>query len=585
MSGTDPIEAGHRKLADVFSDAYAFEVPGYQRPYAWEEEQAGQLLDDLLDALDRTGRERTYFLGSVVLVKEPGMPSAKVLDGQQRLTTLTILLAVLRDLTKDRSKRESRAKYVNQAADPDRGIMERPRLIPRERDRGFFRQVVQADGGTAKVPAKADIEVESQARVAGNVNLFRRRLSKLEEARRDDLLRFVLNECYLVVISVPTPEGARRIFTVLNSRGLDLAPTDILKARFLDGAPPALVDEFSRRWEDAETTLGRDGFVALFGLVAASFGDRGKAALDDGFPKAVPLFSEPGRFLDEVLEPAVGLVSALSNREALRARHGRASAQRLRALARLPHEDWLPLLLLAQRIGKDLGAILPGVERLAYYHVVVGAKVTASERAKRWARARAVVSGASDPDGDPFALSPLEVEAMMSVLRGDIYKAKRLCRPVMLRLDDALAAVDASYDEPVTIEHVLPQTVEAGSEWEATFRDPIKRGAQANQLGNLVFLTGPANSRASNLPFRRKKDEYFSDRHGMSPYPLTVDVLRRAAWDEAALRERQARLLAKLCDVWGLDAGQPAVAAPAREKAPRAVRGRRSAPAVAEAAE
>ena len=74
----------------------------YQRPYAWEVEQAEILLDDLLSFLGE-GTEpidevNPYFLGSIVLIKSDGLPESEVVDGQQRLTTLTILLAALREV-------------------------------------------------------------------------------------------------------------------------------------------------------------------------------------------------------------------------------------------------------------------------------------------------------------------------------------------------------------------------------------------------------------------------------------------------------------------------------------------------------
>src|SRR4051812_47206562 len=95
------LKAHEHQVKKIFSSEFDFVIPHYQRPYAWEVEQALQLLDDLEDALDRTLQE-PYFLGSLVLVKpEDADPSAAVIDGQQRLTTLTILFSVLRDLSED----------------------------------------------------------------------------------------------------------------------------------------------------------------------------------------------------------------------------------------------------------------------------------------------------------------------------------------------------------------------------------------------------------------------------------------------------------------------------------------------------
>lgn len=94
-AGMQQLEAHQVPLHKIFCSDYDFRIPDYQRPYAWEREQATQLLEDLVEALDRGGDE-PYFLGSIVLVKHKGVSDAEVIDGQQRLTTLTILLAVLR---------------------------------------------------------------------------------------------------------------------------------------------------------------------------------------------------------------------------------------------------------------------------------------------------------------------------------------------------------------------------------------------------------------------------------------------------------------------------------------------------------
>ena len=86
----ETIEAREQKLKDVFNDHYLFEISEYQRPYAWDKEQVGDLLDDLLYAMCCPGND-PYFLGGIVLIKEDG-PKSQVVDGQQRLTTLTMLL-------------------------------------------------------------------------------------------------------------------------------------------------------------------------------------------------------------------------------------------------------------------------------------------------------------------------------------------------------------------------------------------------------------------------------------------------------------------------------------------------------------
>uniref|UniRef100_UPI0013008183 DUF262 domain-containing protein n=1 Tax=Cyanothece sp. BG0011 TaxID=2082950 RepID=UPI0013008183 len=94
------IQASEQTLEQIFTlSNYQFEIPSYQRPYSWEKDQVLELMDDLLDAfpyLDNNNCD--YFLGSIILIQKSQKPQVEVVDGQQRLTTLTLLLSVFRHL-------------------------------------------------------------------------------------------------------------------------------------------------------------------------------------------------------------------------------------------------------------------------------------------------------------------------------------------------------------------------------------------------------------------------------------------------------------------------------------------------------
>src|SRR6185437_4667725 len=302
---TTKIEAHERNIGDIFSDLYQFEIPPYQRPYAWEEEQARELLNDLLDAMDnRDASGGLYFLGSIVLVKIPTEARARVIDGQQRLTTLTILLSVLRDLTTDLERKFERRSYVYQKASADKGLEARYRLLLRERDRPFFLKYVQTPGATDNLPDSTKLE-GSQKRIAENAQILRAQLEQMPEERRDALIAFLIQHCYLVIVAVPTAEAARRIFTVLNARGLDLTPTDILKAELLDRAGVAIEASLANRWEKVEEALGRERMVELFGHIRMIYErDKPRLALETAFPKFVlPFAGDADAFVSNVLEP------------------------------------------------------------------------------------------------------------------------------------------------------------------------------------------------------------------------------------------------------------------------------------------
>lgn len=559
MPDLSPIEAHERPIGRVLSDEFAFEIPAYQRPYAWETDHAGDLLSDLLDAMEQGGGAEVYFLGSIVLIKKPGAPEAKVVDGQQRLTTLTILLSVLRDLTSDIEMKFERKAYIHQKASADKGTTDRYRLLLREQDRPFFQKFVQTTGGTEALP-NAETVKGSQQRIIENTVYFRERLSRLDESVRNKLFAFIIQRCYLVVVAVPTQEAARRIFTVLNARGMDLTPTDILKADLLERAGAAKEPELARRWEAVELVLGRENFVNLFGHIRMIFErEKPRSALEVGFPRFVPPFTvDAEKFVSDVLEPVASAFELAGNPQAFQKTFGSDAAKSLRALQRIDNKDWLPpiLLRLWTRNADDTASVASftvELERLAYYLFVVRADV--NERMRRFA----AVMDAIDPrpgkvaQGTDLDLTPAEQQDFMTALAAPIYRKSRVCKPVLQRLDEALSSGGATYEDPTSIEHVLPQTVDKNSDWAALFPDQDIRDFWTHRLANLVFLTHRINVKASNWDFKRKKVEYFVSKDGVSPFPLTQGVLLTDKWSEDHLATRQKLLLEKLSSVWRLN--------------------------------
>jgi hypothetical protein len=553
-----PIVAQERKLGDVFSDDYAFEIPAYQRPYAWEKEQAVDLLTDILAAMkDKSTSGGVYFLGSVVLIKSPNDPQSKVIDGQQRLTTLTILLSVLRDLTTDDENRIGRRQYVFQKANKDRGTDDRFRVLLRPRDRGFFRKTIQEPGATNALP---DVETldGSQYRIAANARYFREQLDQMPEAERDSLVAFLIQNCYLVVVAVPNAESARRIFTVLNARGLNLTPTDILKATLLDRVSDASESLLAERWENIESRIGREELVELFGHIRMIY-EREKPRLDleTGFLKFVaPFNGEPDKFVSDVLEPIADAFGLLKESDSIKRLFGPEVAKAIRSLNRIDNKDWIPpaLQVLWKRKPEEkekTALFFIQLERLAYYLFVTRAGV--NERISRFAAVMNERDGIAIDKKNGLALSDHEQVGFLDDLDGDIYKKTRVCKAVLQRLDEALSSGGASYDDLVSIEHVLPQTVDADSEWAHWFPLEITRDEWTHRLGNLVFLTRSINTKASNWDFKKKKEKYFATEDGSSPFVITQQVLQTESWTADHLETRQEKLLRKLADVWALD--------------------------------
>ena len=259
------------------------------------------MLDDLLNAME-ADRASPYFLGSVVLIKADDDSRSEIVDGQQRLTTLSMLMCVLRDLATDSVKKHLDA-FVRESGNPLRGTADRVRLNLRRRDREFFRRNVQEPGAIESF-LEADTKdfSDSQQLILRNVRELWNELTAQGATTRQDLGEFVIQQCYLVVVTATDRDSAHRIFSVMNDRGLDLQPTDILKAKTIGRLREEQQDEYGKKWEDIEADLGREAFRELFTHIRMiNLKTKLRTTLQTDFQQKILPTTEAAAFVDEML--------------------------------------------------------------------------------------------------------------------------------------------------------------------------------------------------------------------------------------------------------------------------------------------
>ncbi len=555
------IKAEEKTVSKVFGGDYLLEVPPYQRPYAWTTEQVDDLLGDLQAA--RTGDADTpYFLGSIVMVRGGDSKRHELIDGQQRLTTLTMLLCVARDLATNESDASRLDDYIAQRANKFEGTDDSPRLLVRDRDQQEFQDWVLSRGGTNVVSASlAEGRNDSQQRLVENVVYIREALSALGEEDRNALVAFIIQRCYLIVATTTDRESAYRMFSVLNSRGLDLSPTDILKADVIGGLPAPQQQQATDMWESLEDELGRDRFRDLFQAICSIYvKDKIHRALQTEFKASVLDHMSSDKFVESVLKPysdafiAVDRCSYPGVSDAHGVNRTLANLRRLDDYTLLP-----PAMVYIHHSGATADqavVFFKRLERLAFGMRLL--RVGVEARIRRFAGIVAIIENASGDDAVEEALrdslldlTASEIADIQMVLDGDVGRHP-ICKQLLLLLDSVLADTGAQYDRPnCTIEHVLPQTLSEDSPWLSAFPEETVREAWTQRLGNLVLLSRPRNSAASNFGFAKKRDEYFK-RTKVTQFALTLDVLDAEDWTLSELENRQARLMSMLRRRWEL---------------------------------
>nr|HET6904474.1 DUF262 domain-containing protein [Ktedonobacteraceae bacterium] len=263
------IRGSEYPLKKIFSDDFFFTIPRYQRPYSWTTEQSEELFQDLIRAMDNFKKVSDdlppYFLGSILLSKDDE-PHAEIIDGQQRLTTLTMLLAAIRSLAKPNFA-EGLTTFLCEKGNIIIGTPSRYRLRLRDLDAPFFQKHIQEENGIVALAELRESQLtDSQKNIRDNTLGFIRELRKLSQSQLESLTSFIINRCFLIVVTVSAPDldSVYRIFSVLNSRGLNLSYSDILKSEIITAIPLDQQDDYATRWENLEALLGTEEFENLF---------------------------------------------------------------------------------------------------------------------------------------------------------------------------------------------------------------------------------------------------------------------------------------------------------------------------------
>ncbi|QIE42066.1 DUF262 domain-containing protein [Rhodobacteraceae bacterium SC52] len=454
--------------------------------------------------------------------------------------------------------REELNRFIWQRGSTITGRADHFRLTLRPRDRDFFRDHVQKDGAVKDLVEKDPAGfADTRRRVHENARYFWEELSSLSEAEREALAAYLIQHCYLVVVAASDRSAAYRIFAVMNDRGLDLSPTDILKAEIIGALPEAQRDVYTEAWENIEEELGRGRFRELFGHIRMLHARiKAKGNLTDEFMRDVADHFAPNALIDDEIGPLAEAFQIVRD-AVFEATQGAESVNvPLVQLSRLDNADWVPPTMgFVRAYGNDpacLARLLTDLERLSYGLLLLGANVTS--RVARHGRLLRDLSDGNDPfeDGSALQLDPDEQIRIIEAIDGPLYWRQRVCLPVLLRLDSLMADAGARYEHKViSIEHVLPQTPKPGSRWIEWFPEYDDRQTWTQRLGNLVLLSRRKNTAAQNFDFDRKRETYFK-KGGVAPFALTADVLNSDSWTREHLAERHERLKGMLTSHWRL---------------------------------
>lgn len=553
-------------LGRLLSDPYTFQIPSFQRPFSWTTREAGQLLDDLTLALQEANGDSEgggYFLGTILLLEpSPTVPPRgvrgtpprhSVIDGQQRLATLTILLAVLRDILKERGMALPAMLEERIVCRQDGKFESCYRLELRGREGDFFKRCVQ-DGEAAQ----DDDLTDAERRILSVRQDLAAELAERSTGELVGLVEFIARGCHVAVITAHGIDQAHRIFSVLNDRGRPLARNDILKAQVLGQVDRQTQQSALAIWESLAARLG-DDFETLFSHIRAVEAGP-KSQVISGIRELIAGAGGAGSFVTQFLEPYGNALYAIREARHSGSQHSPEISRFLGYLGWFGSADWIPPALLWWRVHngdpEKLLVFLRKLERLAYALRLLGIGAD-----KRLARFQAVVQAirkgtALDAGHSPLEISREEQRNILYNLRRLHARSQLTCKLVLLRLNDELAgAAQNLAPGDFTVEHVLPQKPGRNSAWRAWFPSADERETCTNSIGNLVLVTRQQNDRARNAELPRKLEVYFRT-PGVKAPRITGELEGISEWRAPQILAREDRLLTLLRSMWQLESSK-----------------------------
>lgn len=571
------IKCEKKVIREIFNMWYC--IPDYQRAYVWDTDQVRDLLDDTISAY-RENKEAQYFLGSMVLkINEKSENNVsyteyELLDGQQRITTVFLILACMRDMLTDYPQyQQSLSGFVYQAEDAILQQPERMRIIFNIRSdvRDFVNEYIKPLHGTCN---SALLKDKMQAK---DVNISIRNMANamlvahefLEENKSDIIgyLSYFLNKVLMIYVATEELQDAFQLFTVLNNRGVKLSSSDILKAENLKELSAADRTSWATRWEEMETYFGEDfdKFLSHIRIILV------KKKQTTTLLKEFDEFVYSNQEYDRTQKKYVPRTPIL--------RRGRDTFELLysyyhtyqevfdtdHSVVTGDYEITNYLKLMETGFGADywIAPVLDYYRKYRRRGFVAFLKaldrklsadwITAATPTVRMENVNAILreieasqDSAALLQSKAFTINKSDFER---VINGDIY-GRSFAKYLLLKLDLIYRGSSTPMipQAIASIEHILPRNPSADSQWVKDF-SAAEREEWTNKLGNLVLISRRKNTSQGNRDYVEKKEKYFEKNIEMFPNSIRI-YQNYPEWKLSDLKKNHSDVVTELLNVY-----------------------------------
>lgn len=550
------MEAKECKIQDILTENKKYIIPAYQRPYSWSKDNAEQLVDDIYQSYKSD--ENEYFIGSTICINK-GHNTFEVVDGQQRLTTLSLIVSQLKMRISHQGVKDDLQKRIL-PIDVYSDETDEPRLVVRSKEYALYKHYILQ----GKADYKPEKPTDTENVFLENQKVIDAYLKELSEQELKSFAKYILHNVFVVFVQTGDIASSFRLFNVLNNRGLPLSNADLLKNTLFEAAMAQNKDsqQVEQAWAEIEDLVGvskLDKFLSIHKLSEKKDRDR---VVQKGLDSYIA--SLKNDYKSDAVEMSLMLLNSAKNYIRLVDTdfENLNLKRKISSLTQLSTDEWIPPLLgLLNRltrkcdISKENFYEFITIFEKVYMHGWLKKQVKSQREMVCYSALVAINNEYPFSKIIESVLVHSDNEGFISALDSDIYEPRpnqvNLIKTILLRLDleQQDISVEKTYNGRITIEHVLPQKI-TNEYWLERFKSE-DHAMWLHKLGNLTLISGSKNSEAQNSDFEKKKSIY-DKLNNKSSFDLTRDLCKTIEWNVSTLTERHKAMKAQLIKMWAV---------------------------------
>lgn len=550
------MEAKECKIQDILTENKKYIIPSYQRPYSWSQDNAEQLIDDIYQSF--RSDEKEYFIGSMICINK-GRNTFEVVDGQQRLTTLSLIVSQLKNLIEHQGVKDDLQKRIL-PIDVYSDETDEPRLVVRSKEAALYKHYILQ----GKMDYKPEKPTDTESLFLENQSIIGEYLKKHTDSELKKLAKYILHNVFVVFVQTDDSASSFRLFNVLNNRGLPLSNADLLKNALFETAMAKNKDavQVEQAWAEIEDLVGvsqLDKFLTLHKLSEKKDRDRVIQKSLDSY-----IVSLKTEFNSDAVEMSLMLLNSAKNYiRLLETDFSDVGLKRkVTSLTQLSNDEWIPPLVgflnRITRVGDltwDQFSDFVTLFEKVFMHGWMKKQVKSQREMVCYSALVAINNELPFEKIAEHVRQHADNDGFIAALDSDLYEPRpnqvNLIKTILLRydLEQQDLSVTKTYSGRITIEHILPQKI-SNQYWIDRFRSE-DHAMWLHKLGNLTLISGSKNSEAQNSDFNKKKSIY-EKLNNKSSFDITRDLCKTADWDLPTLIERHNQMKDTLINLWAV---------------------------------